>query len=41
MDKFDCELLGWRKYFQLDTDFKNQELRIVVVKKWKSVEGKI
>ena len=40
MAKLNGELLGWTQYFQLDTDFKNQELRMVVVKKWKTVAGK-
>ena len=39
--KFECELLGWTQYFQLDTDLKNRELRMILVKKWKSVAGKI
>ena len=40
MAKLNGELLGWTQYFQLDTDFKNQELRMVVVKKWKTIAGK-
>ena len=38
--KFECELLGCTQYFQLDTDFKNRELRMILVKKMEIRCGK-